>query len=384
MHPRYLTVAGACLTQFIVIGVLFSFGLFFRELQAEFGWSRTLLSGANTVAFFMMGVVALLSGRLIDRFGPRPVLGVSGLLYGLGYVLLAQSTEPWQVYLIFAVLIGVGLGTHDVGTLSTVGRWFTDRRGLMTAVVKIGTALGQMAVPLLAAGLIAARGWQSALVLLGVGAAGLLVVAALTMRAPPPLTGTPGQHTTTRVDLRRSRLFWTLCAIQFLFFPALMSLPLHLPVHAMDLGQSRTQAATLLSAIGGASIAGRLVVGGLVDRIGGRSGYLVCFAALIIGLVGFLSVSSPPALIVFVLIYGFGHGGFFTVVSPTIAEYFGIEALGAAFGTVLFFGTIGGAVGPILAGFAFDLSGSYLPAFGALLGFALLGLGLVLTLPRRD
>ena len=77
-------------------------------------------------------------------------------------------------------------------------------------------------------------------------------------------------------------------------------------------------------------------------------------------------------------------GGFFTVVSPAIAEYFGMRAHGAVFGTVLFFGTVGGSIGPILAGFAFDVWGTYTPAFGTLLAFSVAGLILVLTLPRLD
>ena len=385
MDPRYLTVIGACLTQFMVIGILFSFGLFFKELQAEFGWSRTLLSGANALAFFMMGVLAMLGGNLTDRFGPRVVLGVSGVGFGIGYMLLSQVSAPWQMYLLFGTLIGLGLGFHDVVTLSTIARWFEARRGIMTAIAKVGTALGQMSIPPLTAVLILAFGWKTAMMSLGVAAAILLLIAALLMQRPPAPVVAPGQPVEPDggfAQIRRSRVFWTLCAIQFLFFPSLMTLPLHLPVYGMDMGMTRPQAALMLSVIGAASIAGRLAVGGLVDKIGGRNGYLLCFSALIIGLVAFLTVSNLTLLMVFVGIYGFGHGGFFTVVSPTIAEYFGMRALGAVFGTVLFFGTLGGSVGPILAGLAFDLFGSYMPAFAVLLVFAGLGIVLVMTLSR--
>ncbi len=385
MDPRYLTVGGAVLTQFTVIGVLFSFGLFFKELQAEFGWSRTLLSGANALSFFMMGVLAMLGGRLTDRFGPRIVLGVSGLCFGIGYILLSRMQAPWQMYLLFGTLIGLGLGFHDVVTLSTIARWFEGRRGLMTAVAKVGTGVGQMAVPLLAAVLITALGWQTAMLVLGVSASVLLLIAALLMQRPPAPPAAAAQTTPGGdfAGIRRTRLFWTICAIQFLFFPSMMTLPLHLPVHGMDLGMSRTQAATLLLVIGGASIAGRLAVGGLVDRIGGRNGYLLCFSTVIIGLIAFLTIDQIGLLLVFVAIYGFGHGGFFTVVSPAVAEYFGMKVHGAVFGTVLFFGTIGGSIGPILAGLAFDLYGSYTLAFLTLLIFSGLGMALVLTLPGR-
>ena len=82
------------------------------------------------------------------------------------------------------------------------------------------------------------------------------------------------------------------------------------------------------------------------------------------------SVGDPRLLFPVVAIYGFSHGGFFTVVSPIVAEYFGLRAHGAIFGTVLFFGTLGGSVGPILAGLAFDRTGSYQIAFAGLLGLS--------------
>ncbi len=391
MQPRYLTLVGAGLTQFTIIGILFSFSLFFTELQGQFGWSRTQLSGATALAFFMMGLLAMLGGRLNDRFGPRIVLGVTGLCYGAGYMLLANIESPWQLYVLFGTLIGLGLGTHDVVTLSTVARWFPASRGLMTAITKVGTAIGQIALPPIAALLILNFGWKSAMFTMGLSAGLVLFAAAMLMSLPRDPAGQGADQESgpkapaeglTFAQVRRSRLFWTLCAMQFLFFPSLMTVPLHLPVYGEDLGMTKTQAAAMLSVIGASSIAGRLVVGGLVDRIGGRNGYLLCFATLIIGLLAFTLLQNITVIYIFIAIYGFGHGGFFTVVSPSIAEYFGMRAHGAIFGTVLFFGTIGGSVGPILGGLAFDIFDSYTPAFATLLAFAVVGLGLSLTLPR--
>ena len=104
--------------------------------------------------------------------------------------------------------------------------------------------------------------------------------------------------------------------------------------------------------------------------------------ALIAGLGGLTCLTVPWALFTAVAVYGFAHGALFVVVSPTVAEYFGMRAHGAIFGTVLFSGTLGGSIGPILTGMMFDLSGSYLPAFLTLTGMAGLALLLVLSLPR--
>ncbi len=384
LDNRYLIVSGACLTQFMIVGLLFSYGLFFKYFEVEFGWSRTLLSSCMSFAFIVMGVLAFFGGRLSDRYGPRLVLAVAGTLCGMGYVLLSQVTQPWQLFAIFGLFIGVGMATHDVVTLSTIAREFRRRRGIMTGVVKVGTAVGQIAVPPIAAFLIAIYDWRLALMILGIAAVALLLVAALLMKSPPVIAGSvkgtdaAGSHLR---EARRTRTLWMICAIQFSFFSTVTTIPLHIVVHGMDLGMTPALAAILLSVMGAASVAGRLSVGALVDRIGGKRALVLCFVPLIASLLAFLLISAPWVLFAAVAVYGFAHGGFFTVMSPTVAEYFGLQAHGAIFGFVLFFGTIGGAAGPILAGRIFDLMNSYDPAFATLAALATLGLALVLRLP---
>ncbi|TCS55609.1 MCP family monocarboxylic acid transporter-like MFS transporter 13 [Primorskyibacter sedentarius] len=387
--PRYIVLFGACLTQFTVIGMLFSFGLFLPSFEAELGWSRTFLSTCSALAFFMMGVLAMLGGRLSDALGPRIVLACTGTLYGLGFILMSQITSQLQLLVIFGTLIGLGLSSHDVVTLSTVARWFPRRRGIMSGVVKVGTAVGQIALPPVAALLIVAYGWREALLMLGITASVLLLIAALSMQRPPaPAAGTSNIISgASFAEARRgpgARVFWTLCATQFLFFPALMSVPLHLAVHGMDLGMTQTLAATMLSVIGAASIAGRLIMGGLVDRLGGKMAYTICLLVLLTSLAALTLTTAHVGLFIVVAIYGFGHGALFVVVSPTVAEYFGMRAHGAIFGTVLFFGTLGGSVGPILTGWVFDGFGSYTPAFMTLALSAAIALVLVRTLPRPE
>ena len=387
MDSRYVVVFGACLTQFTVIGLLFSFGLYFNVLEEEFGWSRTLLSSATALAALVMGMLAMFGGRLCDRYGPTPVLVGSGLLFGVGYALISQVGEPWHLFVLFGLFIGVGMSTHDVGTLSTIARWFVRRRGMMTGVVKVGTATGQMTLPPLTALLIAGIGWRATALATGVAAGVLLVAAALCMKRPPRERATARSAAAAAgggfAEVRRSRVFWTLCAAQFLFFPTLMTVPLHIAVHGMDLGMSRAVAATLLTVIGGASIAGRLMVGTVADRIGGRNAYVLCLVPLITSLLMLMVADTYAALFAVVALYGFAHGGLFTVVSPTVAEYFGTRTHGAIFGGIYFFGTFGGAAGPIMGGRVFDVTGSYEVAFAVLALMGALALLLMASLPAR-
>ncbi|MEM9357369.1 MAG: MFS transporter [Pseudomonadota bacterium] len=386
IDPRYAVVAGACLMQFMIVGLMFSYSIFFKTFEDEFGWSRTVLSAAMSLAFLVMGVLAGVMGHLGDRFGPRVVLSVTGVAYGLGFALISQISEPWQLFLIVGIFIGLGLSTHDVVTLSTVARCFDKRRGMMTGVVKTGTAAGQMALPLLAAFLIASYDWRTAIWTLGVVAACSLVIAAFLVGLPVKPAGSnvdAGGPSTGLAAALKSRVFWTLCAIQFLFFPSLTTIPLHLPVFGMDLGMSTSRAATLLSVIAGASVLGRLVIGTFSDRIGGRRGFMLCLLPLTGGLLAFSVIDTRTALFVAALAYGFAHGGLFTIVAPTVAEYFGTRSVGAIFGGIVFFGTVGGAIGPVLAGRVFDVTGSYVIAFLTLASMATLALLLVVSLPRK-
>ncbi|MEZ5653863.1 MAG: MFS transporter [Burkholderiaceae bacterium] len=407
---RRRVFVSAFVVQFVIIGGMFAYGVFFKALENELGWSRTLLSAATSIAFFVMGVFAMVAGRANERFGPRVVLTVAGLCYALGYLLMVWMSAPWQLFLLYGGMVGIGLAAHDVTTLSTVARWFPQRRGLMTGFVKTGTALGQMILPLAAAALVTQFGWRSACLALGLGAGIALFLAAQGMSFPESdetsravRDESPGNGTGASVahgaaggarastpaasaggwpfaEARRTRQFWTLCALQFMFFPSLMTVPVHIVAHGVDLGLDVGRAAAVLALIGGISMVGRVLVGGFVDRIGGRRAYLICFGALVLSLFGLLSITSPVWLFAFALVYGFSHGGFFTVVSPTIAELFGLRSHSTIFGIVLFCGTLGGAIGPLLAGMVFDASRSYQPAFMILTGLAVLGLLLVPTL----
>ena len=93
MDRRVIIVFGACLIQFTVIGLLFSYSVFFSVFEEQFGWSRTLLSSCTSLSFFMMGFLAIFGGRLNDRYGPQVVLGISGVVFGTGFALISCSAQ---------------------------------------------------------------------------------------------------------------------------------------------------------------------------------------------------------------------------------------------------------------------------------------------------
>ena len=373
IDKRSTVVAGAFLIQAITIGCVFAYGVFFTELEKEFGWSRTMLSAVSSVGFLSMGLLAILAGRLNDRLGPRRVLTVTGLCTGLAYVLMSGISQPWHLFLIYGGLVGVGLSTHDVVTLSTVARSYSRRRGLMTAVVKVGTATGQILVPLLVVLVVAAIGWRDTFVAMGITAGVVLCLAAWMIGADTSIKSRQDDTSEEPEGIAFSKAratpqLWLLCAMQFLFFSALTTIPVHIVPHGIDTGMSAASAATLLSTIAFSSIGGRLLVGFSFDRLGGRAAYIICLIPLTLSLLALVFIDSVVFFYGFAVLYGFAHGGLFTVVSPTIAEYFGLRDHGAIFGTVVLCGTLGGATMPVVAGMIFDQSQNYQLAFSILAG----------------
>ena len=397
-HERfdgYRIVAAGFVIQGVIIGAMFAYGVFFRELEAEFGWSRTMISGASSLSFVVMGVLAIVAGKLNDKIGPRILITASALCFGIGYGAMSRLQAPWELFLFYGLLAGIGYSTHDVVTLSTITRWFVRRRGAMTGVVKVGTGVGQLLVPVIAAALIAAFGWRNAAFIIGAASMLILLVVAQLMRRDPRSMGqhpdgvaiegarAPTGAAETGMSVAEAactRQFWILCAAQLTIFFCLLTVMIHIVPHATDLGIAPAVAATILSTIGGASIAGRLTIGMLADRLGGRRSLGVSFFILLASFLLLQSAETAWMLFLFALIYGFAHGGFFTVMSPTLAEFFGIGSHGVIFGIVLFCGTIGGAAGPLLAGTLFDTTGSYETVFLILTGFCLMGLILTAAL----
>ena len=164
-----------------------------------------------------------------------------------------------------------------------------------------------------------------------------------------------------------------------------MIILVHIVPYAQDMGVSAARAAGVISTIGGVSMAGRFITGMSIDRIGSKRAMIFCFVLLIAGFLWLQIASELWMLYLFAVIYGIAHGGFFTALSPMIAEFFGINAHGVLFGIVVFFGTLGGAIGPVLAGYIFDITNEYRPAFWLCMLMTALGLVLILLLkPIRE
>jgi len=372
----YVIAASCFAIQAVGIGTFFSFGVLFNPLVAEFGWSRATVAGASSVALLLMGFLGMGVGRLNDRIGPRKLMTVTGVFFGLGYLLMFKIEAVWQLYVFFGIIFGIGLSSIDVIALSTIARWYVKRRGFMTGLVKVGTGAGQMAIPLLASIFILRYGWRYSCFIIGVTVLVILVAIAQLMIRDPSLIGlspdwdakVPAAGSLSAAEglslheALRTRQFWMLCAAFLAVVFCLMIVIVHIVPIARDIGVSPTRAAGILSTIGGVSMAGRFISGLVIDLIGSKRLMLFCFILLIAALLWLQIAKTLWMLLIFAAIYGVAHGGFYTAFSPIVAEFFGIKSHGALFGIAMFNGNFGGAIGPFLTGYIFDITAGYAPA----------------------
>jgi MFS family permease len=388
----YIIVATSFLIQIIAWGMFNAYGVFFSPLLTQFGWSRATVAGALSLSQILIGIGAIFLGNLNDRFGPRILMTSCGILAGLGYLLMSQINSIWQLYLFHGVIVGIGLSGTDVVLLSTTARWFIKRRGVMSGIVKMGTGTGIMIMPLFLAWLILDHGWRGTYAIMGAVLFVLVVSGAQLLRRDPaqmrllPYGEATGESALARpVDTGlnlgqacRTRRFWMLCLAYLTVFFCTLSIIVHIATYVGDIGLPASFGAIIVSIIGGASILGRLIMGITADRIGSKGALLVCFAILIAAFSWLQVAASLWALSLFALAYGFCHGGFYVLTSTTVAEFFGTRSHGLILGIVIFSGSVGGSIGPIVTGYIFDTTASYQAAFILFLALAIIGFILIL------
>jgi len=388
----YVIVAAAFVMLAVMGGTYFSFGVFFTPLLTEFDWTRAMTSGAFSICILLEGVLGMVMGRATDRWGPRMVITLCGFLLGLGYLLMSQISALWHFYLLYGVIIGIGLGGLWVPPVSIVVRWFSKRRNMMTGIAVAGTGIGGLITPLIATWLISTYTWRLSYVILGSVVLVLVVLSAQFLKRDPAQVGQLpygengrevhglqlGDNGLSFREAIYTKQLWLVSGLFFCFGFCVFIIMVHLVPHAIELGIPAASAANILAIIGGVSIAGKTIMGAATDRIGTRTGIIIGFILVFATLVWLVIVRELWMLYLFAIIFAFGYATMVALMSPIIAELFGIRSVGILLGIVNFAATIGCAVGPVLAGWLFDISGSYQLAF--LLCAAVSLIGLIITL----
>lgn len=391
----YIVVSAAFGTAVIACGTFYSFGIFLKPVLEDFGWTRAMTSGAYSLAFILSGLLGIGAGRLNDRFGPRLVMTACGLFLGAGYLLMSQVNAVWQLYLFYGVIVGAGYSAGIIPLLSMVARWFVKRKGLMSGIVVSGIGTGMMIMSPICRWLISTYDWRASYIILGIINLVCVILAAQFLRRDPGQMGLlpyganevsqksliPEDKGLSLGEAIRTGQFWLFFTILFSIGVWLQAIFVHIAPYATDIGISPTAAATILTILGGLSIPGKLMLGSIGDRVGNKQAYVAFLILVSASLFWLVTAKELWMLYLFAAVFGFGQGGGSALYSPIVAELFGLGSHGVILGAVNLGFTIGGTVGPLVAGYVFDVTGGYYLAF--LICAIVCVIGLILTLLLR-
>jgi MFS family permease len=396
LYYGYIVVAAAFFILIAYSGARSAFGVFFDPMARQFGWSAAALSTAFSISVMMDGLLGIFMGRFADRFGPRIVLTIAGCLTATGFLLMSRVTALWQMYLVYGVIAGIGMGGVFVPMITAVARWFITRRGTMNGIVLAGMGIGQLIAPPVANWLTLRLNWSGSYIVLSVVVLILIVFSAQFLRKGPSQVGRvsdnkPGSaNRGTAMQPRsyalkeavRTGRFWLIFTIFFCMGFTGFSLMVHIVPHVIDIGISASTGASILAAVGGANILGRLSMGVAADRIGNRLVSVIGFALVLMPTVWLLFIGQAWQFLVFALFFGFGQGAISSAQAPIVAELFGLKSHGLIFGCVGFGAMLGGTIGPVLMGYLFDVTASYQIAFIVCTSLAVIGVFLAIILAR--
>ncbi len=397
VHYGYVIVASVFVVMMIIWGTFATFGVFFESLIKAFGWSRALTSGASSIRDLVFGVACMLTARLTEQFGPRMVVSICGVFLGIGYLLMSQVTEAWQLYFYYGVIVACGMSAY-ITLLSIVAKWFDRRRGMMTAIVFSGMGIGSMVMPPLAHQFISVYGWRHSYMIIGVSGAALIVIAAQCLKNSPVPGGSVSSDRAYEeqahnpqpgsLSLRKALgtlQFWVLSILYFFFLYSFLSIAVHIVIHSTGIGIPSSAAANILAIIGGLCVVGMNVAGTTADRIGNRRTLIISFSLMTIALIDLLASRGVWHLYIFASLFGLAYGGMQVLFSPLVAELFGLRAHGVILGAAALMGSIGAALGPFVSGYIFDATHSYNLAFLICVAMTIAGIILPLLLrPIRD
>jgi MFS family permease len=263
-----------------------------------------------------------------------------------------------------------------VPTLAIVGGWFSRRRNTALGIAAAGTGCGMLILPPLAAALIERFGWRDADMVLGAACA-LLLATCAALAARPPIAPSPAGRSLYRVV--RSRAFAMLYVSWLLATAALFVPFVFLPAFARDQGASQVMASALISVLGGMSVAGRLGLGALGKRIGTlRLFRIATFAMAASYAIWLTATTAYGGLVAFAAVLGLGYGVRISLMPVVLIELFGMQNLGAVLGVFFTATGLSALLGPPLAGFVVDATGSY--RWAAAFALALGSLGFVAVL----
>jgi MFS family permease len=370
---------------FVASGIgFYGHGVILDPLRTLHGWSKATISSAVTLYFFTSGIMGMIIGRQIDRYGPKWVLIIGSLIIAAGFVLLGNIKTVWQLYALYFIMALGFSCTSLVPANTLITNWFIRKRGFAMSLTNTGLSAGGIVLVPFASYIITRWGLEVALPVLGTIYGVVVIISTSFIKQRPsdinqfpdgtpqeavssdshasPISYSAQMRVWTRSQAIRTVSFWSIVIAFLLALAGQIAFLVH-QISFLSHYLGISGAATAVSITAAASIIGRLWLGTFVDRCDKRYVIMVCF--LIQGIAVFALAHYQHTVILYLgtLAFGLTMGNIIMMQSLITGECFGLVSFATVSGLAGVFTMSGAAFGPSVAGFIFDATGSYQMAF---------------------
>jgi MFS family permease len=382
-HYGWVVVGAGMLISCIAMGSAFSLAVFLQPMNVDTGWSRTGISTAMTLLFLAMGFAAFGWGALTDRIGARLVVLMGAALMGLGIALASRAKDLLEFQILFGVIVGAAGGAFYAPLMTVAAGWFERNRSLAVALISAGMGMAPLIVAPTVRWLITDYDWRTAMLIVGVAAAAIMVPAALLIRRPPVATAAPAGSRTgaaigpppmTAAQAFRTSAFVAIALTHFACCAAHSGPIFHMVAYAMGCGIAPMAAVSVYSLAGLSGLGGRLLFGVAADRFGAKQVLVLGLVVQALAAGTYVFVSRLGEFYALAVVFAIAYGGVMPLYAILVRDYFGMQIMGTVFGAVSAMASLGMAFGPLAGGWIYDTYASYQWLY---IGSLTIGLGAV-------
>jgi MFS family permease len=353
-------------------------------IQAEFGIDRSGASFPYTMTMIGFAFGGVMMGKFADRFGIWVPVFVGTIFLGIGFFAAAYSTSYWMFVVAQAGIIGLlGVSATFGPLVADVSLWFQKRRGIAVAIVASGNYLAGTIWPPALTTAVAAYGWRTSFMFIGVLCVVLMLPLSLLLRPRPSLEERPAPASLTK-DVNGTPALQAMLIVAGLACCVAMSMPqVHIIAYCADLGYGVARGAEMLSLLLGFGVLSRLASGFIADKIGGVGTLILGSLLQCLALIFYIPFDGLTSLYIISALFGLSQGGIVPSYALIVRDNFPAKEAGTRISLVLTSTVLGMALGGWLSGEIYDLTGSYTWAFLHGIGWNLLNMAIAFYLVFR-
>lgn len=388
---RGTLIAGTCIN--LTIGVIYAWSVIKKAMVADWGWTNAQANSPYTTGVVVWAIALLIAGVLQDRFGPKRVIQLGVALVGAGLIASSFVRDPFAMVFTFGVVVATGIGFTYACITPCCMKWFhASKKGMVSGVTVGGFGLAAVYLAPLCGALIQWVGISQSFLVLGVGV--LLLALPLTLLVDNPPKGYAAQlpplqagqsaktqqisHDYTWRQVIKTRQFYLLWVMFVLSSSAGVMMIGHLASIA-SLQAGVVNVALIVSLLAISNAGGRVGGGILSDKIGRKNTMLLVFGTQLLNMLAFIHYTSLPLMALGTVVAGLSYGSLMSVFPSTTADNWGMKNYGTNYGALYLAWGVSGVVGPLVAAWVVDATGTYAMAYtiSAVLLAAAMGLGLM-------